>query len=198
MPSLCCSGSTPCRGRAGKGEPHGLEGPARLTNSMFGRPLGVVLIVLEKSISAIAVGLGAALALVLRARGMDNPLALLFPGEFAEHPQDAPVQWVSGHLPHLGQALLIWLAVGLVVWAIVLALEAYGVWFHHPWGELLLIVESCLFVPAEFVGIMHHPSLESLASLVVNAVILLYVVRLYRRRSGERMVEHHLVQSPGD
>lgn len=169
-----------------------------MVTSILGRPIGVALIVLEKSVSAIAVGLGAILAFVMRAKGADNPLALLFPKEFGETPQDIVVRWINHVLPHIGQTLMVWIAIGLVAWAIVLALEGYGLWFDRSWGELLLIVETCLFFPAEFIDIARHPSLTAFGSLVVNIAILVYVVRLYRRRGKERATSDRRLLRAGD
>lgn len=153
---------------------------------LLGRPIATVLVVLEKVLSSLALSAGAALAVVLRARHMTNPLALLLPGEFHEVPPDGLVIWINHHLPQFGPTILLWIALGLLVWAVVLALEAYGVWFEVGWGELLLIIETCLLLPVEVVDIVRHLALTGFATLMVNLLVLVYVVRLYRRRDVAR------------
>lgn len=149
---------------------------------LLGRPIATVLVVLEKALSSLALSAGALLAVVLRARHLTNPLAILAPREFHEAPPDGYVMWISHHLPQFGPTLLLWIALGLLVWAVVLALEAYGVWFDVGWGELLLIIETCLLLPIEVVDIVRSLALTGFVTLMVNLLVLVYVIRLYRRR----------------
>lgn len=153
-----------------------------------GRPLPIVLIALEKGVSALAAAAGGMLALLVRHRGGGEALQLLLPREVLETPRDFWVQWLYVHQPHLGTGLLMWLAIGLFFWAALLAAESLGVWAGRAWGEFLVIVETASFLPAELYDIARRPHLTGLVTLLLNILILWYVGSLYRTRRRGRAV----------
>lgn len=154
--------------------------------TIAGRPLPVLLIALEKGVSALASLAGAVLALLLHIHGSTDPLQFLFPGEVSEVPRDITVRWIYGHLPHLGPGLILLAAVGLTFWAALLGAESLGVWLGWGVGEFLLIIETASFLPFEIYDIARRPQTTGVITLTVNLLILWYVSARYRRRSRER------------
>ena len=158
----------------------------RARRVIFGRPVPIALIALEKGVSALAVAAGGLLALLVRHRGGGEALQLLLPREVLESPRDFWVQWLYVHQPHLGTGLLMWLSIGLFFWAVLLAAESSGVWAGRAWGEFLVIVETASFLPAELYDIARRPHLTGFVTLLVNLLILWYVGSLYRARRRGR------------
>ena len=158
----------------------------RRSMSLFGRPLGVVIISVEKGISAVLSAAGAVLALILHNRRITDPIGLFFPGEVGEAPRDIFVRWLQRHVPHPSPALALLIGIGLAFWAVLLLAESIGVWFSFGWGEFLIIVETGAFLPIEVWHLARHPSLAALGTIGVNLLILGYVVGLYRRRLARR------------
>ena len=158
----------------------------RRSMSLFGRPLGVVIIAVEKGISAVLSAGGAVLALILHSRRITDPIGLFFPGEAGEAPRDIIVRWLQHHVPHPSPALALLIGIGLAFWAVLLLAESVGVWFGLGWGQFLIIVETAAFLPIEVWHLARHPSVAALVTIGVNLLILGYVVGLYRRRLAER------------
>jgi uncharacterized membrane protein (DUF2068 family) len=154
--------------------------------TVLGRPLPLILVVLEKAVSALLSLAGAALALLLHTRRAADPLRLLLPDEYAESPHDVWLRWLVHHLPALGPGTLLWVAGGLVFWGALLGAEAVGLWFGYGWGEFLIIVETAGFLPAEVYHLLRHPRGGAAITLVINLAILAYVGGLYRRRLAAR------------
>ncbi len=149
---------------------------------MFGRPLAVFLVALEKGISALAAAGGAALALLLHVHRTSDPLTLLFPGEMSETPRDITVRWLSAHLPHPSPALTLLIGLGLILWALLLAAESIGVWFDLGWGEFLIVMETASFLPIEIWDLVRRPQATGAVTFTINLLILLYVGSLLRNR----------------
>lgn len=158
---------------------------------VFGRPLVVALIFLEKALSAIAVGAGAVLALVLHSTGKSDPLSLLVPGELGEHPEDFLVHWIQSRIPHLAPTLTLWIGIGLIVWCLLLGAEAVGIWYDLIWGEALIIVETMIFLPYEIWDITRHGHATAFLSLGINLAICAVVAEFLRRRLRARAAGVH-------
>ena len=163
-----------------------LAAAGRDGGTVLDRPVPVMLVALEKGISAVAALAGAILALVLHVRRRTDPLALLLPGEMAEEPRDITMRWLVHHVPHVGTGTMLWIGLGLIFWAVLLAAEAVGVWYDLAWGEFLIIVETASFLPIEIYDLFRHHRHTGFITLLLNLVILGYVGALYRRRLQRR------------
>lgn len=172
-----------------------MAGAERNGGPVFGRPAPVMLVALEKAVSALAALAGAVLALVLHVRRRTDPLGLLFPGEVAEAPRDITMRWLVHHVPHVGVQAMLWLGVGLIFWAGLLGAEAIGVWYDLAWGEFLIIVETASFLPIEIYDLVRrHHGHTGFITLVLNLLILGYVGTLYRRRLQRRAAGESLAK----
>lgn len=161
--------------RAGRGQP-----------LLWGRPLAIVLIVLEKACSVVGVAAGAAFAGVMLVRGATNPLPMLLPREWAEAPRDAWMRWLAHHVPPISPGTAALVAGGLGVWAALLAAEAIGLWLDLGWGEFLVILEAAVFLPPEAWHLARRPAGGPAATLAANVLVAMYVAALYRRRLRAR------------
>jgi uncharacterized membrane protein (DUF2068 family) len=83
---------------------------------------------------------------------------------------EALVSLLSTRVLHLVQ-------VGLVLDAVLSAVEGWALWRGHRWGAWLVVVASALPLPLELYHLARHPSPWRLAILVANLVIVAYLFR---------------------
>jgi len=150
------------------------------------RPPAVVIIAVEKAVSAVAVATGGVLALILHHRVRVRPPHRLFSEALSGGERRLVIRWLAAHLPPLGPRLTLVIAAVLLLWAVLLAAEAIGLWFDLGWGELLILVETAALLPVEVWEIVRRPHLTGFGALAINLLILGYVAGLYRRRLLQR------------
>ena len=142
----------------------------------------IIVIKLFKSLAAFALALGAYSL-------TDNNL----PEEFRKllmflhlDPEKKFFVELAGRVAEITPANLKWVAVGTVIYASFMLLQAIGLIFRVGWVVWLVIGESAFFVPVEVFELVHHPSLVKLAILAINVFIVWY---LYANRA--RLIKHH-------
>ncbi|MDE3075988.1 MAG: DUF2127 domain-containing protein, partial [Chloroflexota bacterium] len=98
---------------------------------LFERPLGVVLVMAQKTIWGVTLAALASLLLVLRAMQVTQPLQSLFRVELREDPHDLVATFLIGLLPSfsLGAELLLGLAA--LTYALIEAIQVWGLWRLH-------------------------------------------------------------------
>ncbi|MEZ0229140.1 MAG: DUF2127 domain-containing protein [Planctomycetota bacterium] len=74
---------------------------------------------------------------------------------------------------------------GAIVFALFILVEAWGLYRRRRWAELLTIAATSLLIPVEVYEICRHPSFGKVLTLLVNALIVLYLAR------------HHYLFVPG-
>jgi uncharacterized membrane protein (DUF2068 family) len=104
------------------------------------------------------------------ARDLSQALRISSENEFVHKLQE---QFVS-----LSPTFLHHAAVGALVYSILLFVEGTGLWFELKWAEYMVIINSGVFIPAEIVEIVHHPSWGPIVLLLVNLAIVGYVSML--------------------
>ncbi len=60
--------------------------------------------------------------------------------------------------------------------------EGVGLWLDQLWAEYLVVVATSLLIPFELYELLRQPNPWKAAGLLVNVLIVLYLVRLLRRR----------------
>jgi uncharacterized membrane protein (DUF2068 family) len=60
--------------------------------------------------------------------------------------------------------------------------EGVGLWFRQRWAEWLTVVATSLLIPFEIYELVKRPSPLKAAGLVLNILIVLYLLRVVRRR----------------
>src|SRR5262249_42009678 len=68
--------------------------------------------------------------------------------------------------------------------------EGYGLWRRFRWAEWLTVIATSLLIPVELYELVHRPSALKAAGLAVNVLIVLYPLRVVRRRRASFDVGH--------
>jgi len=76
---------------------------------------------------------------------------------------------------HVTDRRLWFLASGAFAYAVVRAVEAYGLWRARVWAEWFAILSGAIYVPVEIYGLARHASGLKAAVLVINLGIVAYV-----------------------
>jgi uncharacterized membrane protein (DUF2068 family) len=112
-----------------------------------------------------------------------RPLARLFDLNLDTSPTVARLR----ELLHSAPSTLAWLAVALVGYALIEALEGVGLWSLQRWGEYVAAVATSVFLPFEVYELSHHVTWVRLVALGINVVLVVYLVvakRLFGVRGG--------------
>ncbi|MDB4907869.1 MAG: hypothetical protein JWO05_2653 [Gemmatimonadetes bacterium] len=76
------------------------------------------------------------------------------------------------------------IAVGAFGYALLLLVEGVGLWLAKRWAEYLTVVVTASFIPFELVALTYRVTAIRALMLVVNAVIVVYLLRELRRHSA--------------
>ncbi len=155
--------------------------------TLFGRPLGIGLIVLQKTLWGSVLLVVAVVLLTWHAQHVTDPLQELFTRELAEDPHDLLATVLIRMLPTVSLQTELLLAVGVTVYALLEGIEAWGLWRDLMWVELLIVVETAALLPYDMWELARSPSVGKVLSLVINVLIVWYLVARYlRRRTVQR------------
>jgi uncharacterized membrane protein (DUF2068 family) len=95
----------------------------------------------------------------------------------------------------LNSRALLYLAIGLAVYAIIELVEAVGLWLGQRWGEYFALVAPSLFLPYEIYDLTVKVTWLRIGALVVNLLLVVYLLwtkRLFGVRGGKRAYEAKL------
>jgi uncharacterized membrane protein (DUF2068 family) len=90
---------------------------------------------------------------------------------------------------------LLYLAIGLAVYAIIELVEAVGLWLGQRWGEYFALVATSLFLPYEIYDLTVKITWLRIVAFVVNLLLVVYLLwtkRLFGVRGGKRAYEARL------
>jgi uncharacterized membrane protein (DUF2068 family) len=177
-----------------------VPGPDEVEVPLRGRPLRdrfvLRLIALDRAVHVIGLALlGTAVLLFAAYRQTWGPTA----GQIVAVLQGA----VGGPVGHGGPTLLTevehafavpdatlyWLAVALVAYAVLEAVEAVGLWHARRWAEYLTFVATTVLLVPEIWEISHGPTPTKIVALVINLAVVAYLLiakRLFGLRGGGR------------
>jgi uncharacterized membrane protein (DUF2068 family) len=96
----------------------------------------------------------------------------------------------------LSATTLLWIAVGLAVYALIELIEAVGLWLTQRWGEYFAVIATSVFLPLEIYELTEKVTVLRAGALLINvaAVIwLLWSKRLFGLNGGGAAysAEHH-------
>lgn len=84
---------------------------------------------------------------------------------------------------HLDNTNLTLLAVGAAGYAALRFAEAWGLYRHAAWAEVLAAVSGAIYVPFEIIGLWHGVNALGVGALALNLVVVaIMVAALLRRR----------------
>jgi uncharacterized membrane protein (DUF2068 family) len=90
---------------------------------------------------------------------------------------------------------LLYLAIGLAVYAIIELIEAVGLWLGQRWGEYFAMVATSVFLPYEIYDLTVKITWLRIAALVINLLLVVYLVwtkRLLGVRGGKKAYDARL------
>jgi uncharacterized membrane protein (DUF2068 family) len=99
------------------------------------------------------------------------------------------------HTFTLNYHTLVYLAIGLAVYAIIELVEAVGLWLGQRWGEYFAGVATSIFLPYEIYDLTVKITWLRVAAFVVNLLLVVYLVwtkRLFGVRGGKRAYDARL------
>lgn len=91
----------------------------------------------------------------------------------------------------------LWMVVGVAFgYSTLRFAEAFGLWYAKGWAEWLAMLSGAVYLPFEVFSMVRHPRMLSLAVLLINIAIVLYMgyLRLSARR--ERQSRAHRDRIP--
>jgi len=80
-------------------------------------------------------------------------------------------------------AKLTLIALGALVYAIVRFVEAYGLWRELVWIEWFALLSGGIYLPFEMYEVIKNTGAMSIAALIINLVIVLYLYWVVRDKS---------------
>ena len=89
----------------------------------------------------------------------------------------------------LNSRTLLYLAIGLAVYAVIELVEGVGLWLGQRWGEYFAFVATSVFLPYEIYDLTVKLTWLRIAALAINLLLVVYLVwtkRLLGVRGGKR------------
>src|SRR5205085_10461772 len=86
-------------------------------------------------------------------------------------------------LASLDHRQIVWFAAGALGYGLLELVEGVGLFLRKRWAEWLTVVATSLLVPLEVYELAKKPSPLKAAGLFVNVLIVLYLLRVVRRKS---------------
>jgi uncharacterized membrane protein (DUF2068 family) len=188
-----------------------VPGPDEIEVPLRGRPLRdrfvLRLIALDRALHVVGLGLlGAAVVVFAAYRQSWGPTA----GQIVAVLQSS----LGGPVGHGGRTLLVeverafdvpattlyWLAVALLAYAVLEAVEAVGLWHARRWAEYLTFVATTVLLVPEVWELGHGPTPTKILALIINLAVVAYLLvakRLFGRRGGGRAEEAERAHDTG-
>lgn len=70
----------------------------------------------------------------------------------------------------------LWLLAGAAgIYAVVRAIEAYGLWHERRWAEWFALVSAAIYVPLEIYELVHHATWLKALVLAINLLVVAYL-----------------------
>lgn len=103
---------------------------------------------------------------------------------------------------HIGEAFtlssttLLWIAIGLIAYALIELIEAIGLWSMRRWGEYFAVVATSAFLPLEIYELTEKVTSLRLLAVLINIVAVVWLLwskRLFGLNGGGQAyrAEHH-------
>jgi uncharacterized membrane protein (DUF2068 family) len=97
-----------------------------------------------------------------------------------------PVQLIQQAFSARHSTLLL-VALGILAYAVLELVEAFGLWFKRRWGEYVAVVATALFIPLEIHEILAKTTWLRVGALIINLFAVFYILwtkRLFGFRGG--------------
>jgi uncharacterized membrane protein (DUF2068 family) len=126
--------------------------------------------------------------------GFNKDLPLLKPiaSQIGWDPDKSKIVGSIRHIFTLKPSLLLWVAAGLLAYAIIELIEAVGLWMLKRWGEYFAVVATSFGLPLEIYELSERLTALRAITLLINIGLVLYLLiskRLFGIRGGGKAYE---------
>jgi uncharacterized membrane protein (DUF2068 family) len=95
----------------------------------------------------------------------------------------------------LNSRTLLYLAIGLAVYAVIELVEAIGLWLGQRWGEYFAVAATSAFLPYEIYDLTVKLTWLRIGAFAINLLLVIYLIsskRLFGVRGGKKAYETQL------
>ncbi|MEH1907084.1 MAG: DUF2127 domain-containing protein [Nostoc sp.] len=138
------------------------------------RPLGLVVIVLYKTFTALLL-MATAIALLLTLKNYQNLEA--FSEDYVLEGKSIIIDWLLNKVLNLNPRTLAFSGIAAGVYAIVTSIEAVGLWYEKRWAHVLVLVLVGISIPPEIYEVIRGFSAIKILILVLNLAVFGYLFR---------------------
>ena len=153
-----------------------------MSTAESGRKL-IWLIALERTLRGLLL-LGAGIYLLAKAGANFGDIANHIARRLELDPRTPWIRHIVEKLGHLKKHQVQLFGVLAIAYAGLEITEGVGLFYRRRWAEWLTVVATSLLVPLEVYELVRHPSWLKAAGIVVNLLIVAYLLRVVRRKSG--------------
>lgn len=96
---------------------------------------------------------------------------------------------------HARQGTLTIVAVGLLLYGLLEAVEGVGLWLAKRWAEYLTVIATAGFLPLEVYELLKTVTVTKIVAFVINVLVVVYLIvakRLFGARGGRASYEREL------
>ncbi|MEH2413295.1 DUF2127 domain-containing protein [Nostoc sp.] len=138
------------------------------------RPLGLVVIVLYKTFTALLL-MATSIALLLTLKNYQNLEA--FSDDYVLEGKSIIIDWLLNKVLNLNPRTLAFSGIGAGVYAIVTSIEAVGLWYEKRWAHVLVLGLVGISIPPEIYELIRGFSTIKILILVLNLAVFGYLFR---------------------
>ncbi len=81
------------------------------------------------------------------------------------------------------------LSIGVLVYAVIRFIEAYGLWRGFVWVEWFALISGGIYLPFEIYEMFTHISVLGVGVFIINVVVVWYMARiLFEKRKEKRLM----------
>lgn len=147
------------------------------TNSRVERPLGTILIALQKLVWGLSLLVLAIGTEVLHFKNIDQPVQFVLT-ELGVNPRGHIWAFLVGLLPTVDVKQLARVGIFFLVYGLITLVECWGVWYRKLWVESFLVLETAAFLPLEVGELLKKFTVGKLLLFAVNLYVVFYLSRI--------------------
>ncbi|WP_412741969.1 DUF2127 domain-containing protein [Krasilnikovia sp. MM14-A1004] len=127
-----------------------------------------------------------------RAFHEDVPLLKPFTDKLGWNLENSAIVETIRHVLEARSDTLLWVAIALIVYAVLQLIEGTGLWLLKRWGEYFALIATSLGLPIEIYELTERLTWFRIAALVINVAAVAYLLvskRLFGLRGGRAAYE---------
>ncbi|MFN6463691.1 MAG: DUF2127 domain-containing protein [Nostoc sp. DedVER02] len=144
------------------------------------RPLGLVAIVLYKSLAALLL-MVTSIALLLTLKNYQT--LEVFSDNYVLEGKSMIIDWVLKKVINLNPRTLAFSGIATGIYAIITTIEAVGLWYEKRWAHILVLVLVGISIPAEIYELIRGISPVKILVFLLNIAVFSYLLRNFPKHS---------------